>query len=483
METPTYTLEQIDDFRWRIPKVGPMNVDGLIFANDKIMEHIRHDKCLDQVVNVACLPGIVKHSIGMPDIHWGYGFPIGGVAAFDLKDGVISPGGVGYDINCGVRLLRSDLTRDQIKDKVGDLVAILFQSIPTGVGSKRSDMQFKPEELRHLAAEGAAWAVKKGYGEEDDTTYIEENGCIKGADPDLVSDRAYQRGKNQVGTLGSGNHFTEVQYVDEIYDEKAADALGLFQDCVTITIHTGSRGFGYQICTDYLSTMDAAIKKYGIDLPDRQLACAPFSSEEGQNYLAAMACGANYAFANRQLITHFVRETFERVFSIGPAKHGIRPVYDVCHNIAKVETFLVDGKERELCIHRKGATRAFPPGHPKTPEPYSEVGQPVLIPGDMGRYSYVLVGTQQAYEETFGSCCHGAGRLMSRHQAKKAAKGRNITRELEDMGIQILAKGMRTIVEEMPEAYKDVADVVDTVHGAGIGKKVARLRPMCVIKG
>lgn len=476
-------LEQLTPTKWRIPKHGDMRVEGIVYANEAIMKNIRHDQCLEQVRNVATLPGIVERSIAMPDIHWGYGFPIGGVAAFDVDEGVISPGGVGYDINCGVRLMRSDIHKDQLKGKEEELVGTLFDNIPTGVGSSRKDMKLSEAELRKVAEKGAKWAVGKGFGEPNDPDHIEGEGCLPQADPDAVGEKPYKRGRNQVGTLGSGNHFCEIAYVDKIYDEEAANALELYPDHLTAMIHTGSRGFGYQICDDYLQLMDAAIKKYGIELPDRQLACAPFASPEGQQYLSAMACGANFAFCNRQLISHWVRESFEHSLGLSPNQHGLHTVYDVCHNIAKVETFEIDGKERKLCIHRKGATRAFPPGHPQTPDVYKDVGQPVLIPGDMGRYSFVLVGTDQAYQDTWGSCCHGAGRLMSRHQATKAAKGRAILRELEDVGIYVKAKGWRTVVEEMPEAYKDVENVVNTVHEAGIGKMVARLRPICVIKG
>jgi tRNA-splicing ligase RtcB len=483
MELPPVRLEQIDPYRWRIPKAGPMHVDGIVYATEKLMESIREDQSLQQVANVATLPGIVKASIAMPDIHWGYGFPIGGVAAFDLERGVISPGGVGYDINCGVRLLRSDITRKQAEQKKKELVETLFSRVPTGVGAHRKELKLSREEMKQVAQKGAAWALTKGFGEQADIAHIEEEGCIPQADPDLVSDRAYERGRDQLGTLGSGNHFAEVGYVEEIYDESIAQALGLAPDFVTVIIHCGSRGFGHQICTDYLEVMARAAQKFGIDLPDRQLACAPLSSEEGQHYLAAMACGANFAFCNRQIITHYVRETFEEVFGIGPKEHGLRVVYDVCHNIAKIEEHVVDGKRQKVCMHRKGATRALPPGHPLTPEAYKDTGQPVLIPGDMGRYSYVLVGTEGALKETFGSCCHGAGRVMSRHEAKRRARGRSIVDELKKQGILIRADGMATIVEEMPEAYKDVSLVVEAVHAAGIGKMVARLKPLCVIKG
>lgn len=377
----------------------------------------------------------------------------------------------------------SGLERQEVRGHIRKLVETLFRNIPCGVGSKRKDLRLSKAELKKVLVKGAGWAVKQGFGLEEDPEYIEEGGCIQGADPDLISDRALERGRAQLGTLGSGNHFVEVGYVDEVYDEHAAKDLGLFLDQVTIIIHTGSRGLGHQVCDDYIKILMKSTQKYGIELPDRQLCCAPIASEEGRQYLAAMAGAANYAFANRQIIFHWVRESFERVFQMSSERLGLRLIYDVCHNIAKIETHRVDGKERKLCVHRKGATRAFPPHHPDTPLAYKDVGQPVLIPGDMGRYSYVLVGTEQAMAETFGSTCHGAGRVMSRKQAMRVSKGRAIIRELEDQGITVRSAGKTTVREEIPEAYKDVSQVVDVVSGAGISKKVARLRPMGVIKG
>lgn len=379
--------------------------------------------------------------------------------------------------------MRSGLERKEVRGHIRKLVETLFRNIPSGVGSKRKDLRLSKAELKKVLVKGVGWAVKQGFGLEEDPEYIEERGCIQGADPDLISDRALERGKAQLGTLGSGNHFVEVGYVDEVYDEHAAKDLGLFLDQVTIIVHTGSRGLGHQVCDDYIKILMKSTQKYGIELPDRQLCCAPIASEEGRQYLAAMAGAANYAFANRQIIFHWVRESFERVFQMSSERLGLRLIYDVCHNIAKIETHRVDGKERKLCVHRKGATRAFPPHHPDTPLAYKDVGQPVLIPGDMGRYSYVLVGTEQAMAETFGSTCHGAGRVMSRKQAMRVSKGRAIIRELEDQGITIRSAGKATVREEIPEAYKDVSQVVDVVSGAGISKKVARLRPMGVIKG
>ncbi len=476
-------FKKIDDYRWLIPKEGKMRTEGLIYASEKMLEEIEEDQSILQVKNVATMPGIVGRALAMPDIHWGYGFPIGGVAAFDEEEGVISPGGVGYDINCGVRLLRSNLTRKDVEGKLEDLVDALFRNVPSGVGSHRKDLKLDKTQEKKVLLKGAQWAVEQGFGKWEDLNHIEEGGCIKGADPDLVSEKALERGRAQLGTLGSGNHFVEIGYVKEIYDEKLASALGLFKDQITITIHTGSRGLGHQICDDFIRIMNKAVEKYGIELPDRQLCCAPIKSPEGRDYFAAMACAANFAFANRQMITHWVRESFEEVLKASPRALGLELVYDVCHNIAKFELHKVNGKEKRLCVHRKGATRAFPPGHPELPKDYQETGQPVLIPGDMGRYSYILVGTQRAMEETFGSTCHGAGRVLSRHQAKKTAGARSVAEELRRRGIYIRAASRSTMIEEVPEAYKDVADVVEVVHNAGLSKKVAKLIPLGVIKG
>ncbi len=477
-------MEKIGVCRWRLPQEGKMRTEGLVFATDDMMEAIRQEQALEQVRNVATLPGIMGPSIAMPDIHWGYGFPIGGVAAFDENEGgVVSPGGVGYDINCGVRLLRSALNADEIRPRLKELADGLFRNIPSGVGSRRKDLKLTLQEEKQVLQKGALWAVERGFGTENDLLHIEETGRLSGADPDIVSDRALERGQSQLGTLGSGNHFLEVQEVEEIRDEEAAQTLGLSPGQVTVTIHTGSRGLGYQICDDYIGVMRRASRKYGIELPDPQLCSAPLSSPEARQYLSAMACAANFAFANRQLITDWVRETFEQVLGRRPAENQLSVIYDVCHNIAKWETHRVGGKERRLCVHRKGATRAFPPGHPDVPDMYRHVGQPVLIPGDMGRYSYVLVGTQAAYEETFGSTCHGAGRVLSRHAAKKLARGRDIIGQLAARGILVRAAGRATVAEEISEAYKDVMEVVGVVQQAGIGKIVARLRPLAVVKG
>jgi tRNA-splicing ligase RtcB len=476
-------VKKLDDFRWLIPKTGKMRTEGLVYTDEAMLVAIKKDASLEQVANVACLPGIVGRSLAMPDIHWGYGFPIGGVAAFDIDDGIISPGGVGYDINCGVRLLRSDLEAADIKDHIPMVVNALFRNIPSGVGSRRKDLKLSGRQMDDALVTGAKWAVSHGYGSAKDLDHIEEGGCILGGDPECVSARAHERGKNQFGTLGSGNHFVEVGFVEEVYNEAIASALSLRKGQVTVIVHTGSRGLGHQVCDDYIKLLLKASSKYKIELPDKQLCCAPITSKEGRQYLAAMACAANFAFCNRQLIAYWVHETLQEVLQMGPRQLGLDLVYDVCHNIAKIETHEVNGRPRKLCVHRKGATRAFPPHSPSIPEDYKDVGQPVLIPGDMGRYSYVLVGTETAQKETFGSTCHGAGRMLSRHQAKKVAKGRAVVRELEDRGIFVRGASKGTISEEISEAYKDVTNVVDVVHNAGIGRKVARLKPMGVIKG
>ncbi|MEI6127393.1 MAG: RtcB family protein [Pseudomonadota bacterium] len=482
-EREAFQLEKIDENTWRIARQGKMNTSGVIYASAEMLPHIQGDQSLIQVANVACLPGIVGNSMAMPDIHWGYGFPIGGVAAFDIDDGIVSPGGVGYDINCGVRLFRTALTKDDIAGRLQALVDGLFAAIPSGVGSTRKDLKLSAQDHRSVLLQGASWAVEQGYGTEHDLQHSEDEGCMPGADPEVISGKAYERGSLQLGTLGSGNHFVEIACIDEIYDAGLADAFGLYAGFIAVTIHTGSRGFGYQVCDDFLKVMLKASQKYKIEIPDKQLCCAPLHSPEGRDYLAAMAGAANYAFANRQIIGHWVRATFEQVLGISPRDMHMELVYDVCHNIAKIETHLVKGERKKVCVHRKGATSALSPGHAQLPEDYKKTGQPVFIPGDMGRYSYVLAGTDKAMQETFGSTCHGAGRMMSRNQAVKAARGRSIFRELQDRGIHVRAAGRATLIEEMPEAYKDVRMVVDVVDAAGIGKKVARLRPLGVIKG
>ncbi len=480
----TGPLEKVDDYRWRIPPSYDrgMRVSGLIFADEKLLKDIKNDQSLQQVANVAHLPGIVKASMAMPDIHWGYGFCIGGVAATDVDDGVISPGGVGFDVNCGVRLVRTDLTVEEVQPKLRTLIASLFNDIPCGVGMS-GEIRVNKKDAERVMVQGSRWVIGQGYGVAADAEHTESQGCLEGADPSRVSDRAFQRGHDQLGTLGSGNHFLEVQAVDTIYDEQAANVLGLFHGQVTVMIHSGSRGFGYQICDDYLDVTGRAMAKYGITVPDRQLACAPLSSEEGRAYLGAMRCAANYAWSNRQCLMHLARQTCERVFGKSWTSLGMHLVYDVAHNIAKFEQHKIHGGERTVCVHRKGATRSFPPGHPEVPADYREIGQPVIIPGDMGRNSFVLVGTQTAMEETFGTCCHGAGRVMSRTEAARRASGRSIEQELERQGIIVMGRGRKGVAEEQPNAYKDVNDVVRVVHEAGLAKRVARLRPLGVIKG
>ncbi|MGZ3579255.1 MAG: RtcB family protein, partial [Syntrophales bacterium] len=467
-------LKKIDDCRWMIPQTGNMKVPGIIYSSERLIREMGSDESPKQVANVAHLPGIVKYSLAMPDMHWGYGFPIGGVAAFGLQDGVISPGGVGYDINCGCRLVTTRLAHEDVKDRLKDLITALYHNIPTGVGSK-SDLKLSANEERKVLIEGAKWAVERGYGTHEDLEATEDRGKIAGADPEMVSARAIERGREQLGTLGSGNHFLEIEVVEEIFDKTAATAFGLEENQICVLIHSGSRGLGYQVCDDYLARMVKHLGELEVSLPDRQLACAYLTSNRGKEYLAAMACAANYAWANRQMMMHWTRETFEQTLKKGPRDLGMRLLYDVCHNIAKIETFVVDGKEMKLCVHRKGATRAFPPGHPALPVRYGNTGQPVLIPGDMGTGSYVLAGTEKAFAETFGSTCHGAGRVMSRTQAKKASRGRSIEREMAAKGIIVMATGKGTLSEEMPEAYKDLDEVVDVVHRAGISTKVARL--------
>lgn len=477
-------LNKITDELWEIPAHGNMRVPGRIYISRKMIEdQLQNDEAIKQVINVAHLPGIQKYSLAMPDIHWGYGFPIGGVAATDLDEGVISPGGVGYDINCGVRLARTSLHSDEVLPKLEKLVDSLFKNVPTGVGASGAIKKITPKELKSILAEGSHWAIKNGFGNEEDTQFTEENGKLKDADPDAVSERAIERGLDQAGTLGSGNHFLEIDIVDEIYDQKNAATFGLFPGQIVIQIHTGSRGLGYQVCDDYLKVLLKAEEKYGFRLPDRQLACAPVKSQEGKDYLGAMQAAANFAWNNRQIIMHLAMKSFMDTFGLSQHDLNFRLVYDVCHNIAKIEEHNIDGKIKKVCVHRKGATRAFAPGSSKIPLQYRESGQPVLIPGDMGRYSFVLSGTQKSMDETFGSSCHGAGRTQSRNQALKSAKGRDLVKELRQKGIYIQAKGIKTIAEEMPEAYKDVSNVVDVMHKAGITKKVARLKPVGVIKG
>jgi len=477
-------LDRIDQCRWRVPvgAVPGMHVPGIIYASEDIIQQIQQDASITQVANTATLPGVETAAMAMPDIHFGYGFPIGGVVASRVEDGIVSPGGVGFDINCGVRLLRSEITEKELLPNLSELVNRLFRDVPTGVGS-RGKIRLSNEDFHQVMVDGSRWAVTAGYGTEDDLEATEAQGKLDGADPNLISKEAVNRGRDQLGTLGSGNHFIELQSVAEIYDEKAAKAFGLWQGQITVMIHSGSRGFGHQICTDFLAVMGRAASKYGYNLPDRQLACAPVQSDEGRRYLAAMAAAANYAWANRQCMSHWVRQAFERHFNQSFTSLGLNLLYDVAHNIVKIETHHVGGQTKLLAVHRKGATRAFAQGHPDIPSNYRQIGQPVLIPGDMGRASYVLAGTDRAMSETFGSTCHGAGRLLSRAAAIRAGRGRSVDKELASRGIIVRAAGRETLLEEMPEAYKDVSQVVEIVHNAGISRKVARLRPLGVIKG
>jgi tRNA-splicing ligase RtcB len=475
-------LERIDENRLLLPQTGGMRVPGIIYANKKIHQLLQGDESTRQVANVAHLPGIVNYSLAMPDVHWGYGFPIGGVAAFDLEDGIVSPGGVGYDINCGCRLLATNLTLADIGDRLGNLTTALYQQIPSGVGSTGT-VKLSGKDQKKVLEDGAHWAIKAGFGTITDLETTEDGGAMEGADPEQVSARALERGKQQLGTLGSGNHFLEIEVVEEIFDETAARIFGLTKGQINIMIHSGSRGLGYQICDDYLALMVKHSQKTGIELPDRQLACSYIDSPRGRNYLAAMACGANYAWANRQVLMHQTQQVLEESLHLSPRELGLRLVYDVCHNIAKIETFNIQGKMKKLCVHRKGATRAFPAGHDDIPVQYKSVGQPVLIPGDMGTGSYILVGQEKAMQETFGSACHGAGRVMSRTQATKVSQGRSIARELADQGVLVMASSKGTLREEIPEAYKNLNDVVQVMHEAGIATKVAKLKSIACIKG
>jgi tRNA-splicing ligase RtcB (3'-phosphate/5'-hydroxy nucleic acid ligase) len=478
-------LERLDPYCVRIPKSykSGMNVPGLIFANDKLLEQVKKDQAPDQVANVAFLPGIVGASIAMPDIHWGYGFCIGGVAATDpAEGGVICPGGIGYDINCGVRLVRTNLTCRGVKNHIRELITALFNTVPAGVG-RGGDYKFNAKEMQHLLAEGASYVIGRGLGVPHDLAHMEANGRIDSAEPDNVSDHAVKRGSEQCGTLGSGNHFMEVQIVDHVFDAEVGAAFGLEKDQVCVLIHSGSRGLGYQVCDDALAEFRNTHVKYGIELPDRQLACAPAESAEGRKYIGAMRAAANFGFCNRQLLMQQARDVFEKVFGSSWQDLGMELLYDVAHNIAKLEEHTVDGRKKKLWVHRKGATRAFPAGHPELPTTYKKYGQPVIIPGDMGRASWVLVGMPGSMERTFGSTCHGAGRAMSRTAAVAAAGGRKIEKELEARGVIAMAQSRRGLAEEQPSAYKNVDDVVEVVDGAGLSRRVARMRPIGVIKG
>jgi len=477
-----HRLEKIDDYRWLIPKTGTMRVPGMVYSSRRLIKSVAADESIRQVAHVACLPGIVSYSLGMPDIHWGYGFPIGGVAAFDADEGIVSPGGVGYDINCGCRVITTRLDYEHIRKDLPRLVADLFAAVPCGVGS-RGMVKLSAAEEKKVLSRGARWAVAQGFGVTEDLDTTEEGGCLDGADPGVVSDRALTRGRDQLGTLGSGNHFCEIEVVDTIFDETTARAFDLTPGRVVVMLHTGSRGFGHQVCDDYLERMIRQRSSLDFDVPDVQLACTYLKSALGQEYLSAMACAANFAWANRQILMDIIRHSFEKTLHLSPRELGMRHLYDVCHNIAKGETLPVNGIPRHLMVHRKGATRAYPPGHEAVPECYRSVGQPVLIPGDMGTGSYILAGTDTAYQETFGSSCHGAGRVMSRNRARKASAGRSVGRDMADRGIIVMARGRKTLAEEIPEAYKSLEDVVDAVHGAGIATKVARLRAVACVKG
>jgi tRNA-splicing ligase RtcB len=478
-------LVRISDYVWEIPKSfrPDMRVPARIYASEKLLEDVFRDKSLEQLVNTAAMPGVVKRVLVMPDAHEGYGPPIGGVVATRWPDGVISPGAVGYDINCGVRLMGSRLLADEVKGAVDDLISALFRDIPSGVGKGGAIRELGPRDLDQVLVKGAAWAVKEGLGRTEDLERLEESGAMEGADPTAVSSRAKQRGAPQLGTLGSGNHFIEIQEVTEIYDEKVAGAFGLFRGQLALSIHSGSRGLGHQVCDDYVNSLQAAVRKYEIVLPDRQLVCAPLDSPEGKRYFGAMASAANYAWANRQVMAHLARRSFEHVLAGKVKSFDLYTVYDVAHNIAKIEEHVIDTVKTKLCVHRKGATRAFGPGHLAVQPFYRAVGQPVLVPGDMGTASYVLVGTGDAMEESFGTSCHGAGRLMSRAAAKRQIRGGTLRQELEAQGIHVRAGSMEGLAEEAPDAYKDIDAVVEAVEGARLARKVARLRPLAVMKG
>lgn len=460
-----------------------MHVPARIYASEELLGLILRDRSLEQLVNTAAMPGVVKRVLVMPDAHQGYGPPIGGVVPTRYPGGVISPGAVGYDINCGVRLMASGIVANDVEEDIDDLISTLFHSIPSGVGKGGGARRVSVGEMDQVLVEGAAWAVKAGYGQPEDLERLEEGGTMEGADPSAVSAKAKKRGGSQLGTLGSGNHFVEIQELEKIYDKEVASAFGLFEGQLTVEVHSGSRGLGHQVCSDYVKSLQGAVRKYGIELPDRQLVCAPLDSPEGRRYFGAMASAANYAWANRQCMAQLARRSFEEVLAGKARDFDLRTVYDVAHNIARIEEHVVDGERTRLCVHRKGATRAFGPGHPAVMAAYRSVGQPVLVPGDMGTASYVLAGTVQAMEETFGTCCHGAGRKMSRRAAKRKVHGGTLRRELEEQGIRVRAGSMPGLAEEAPDAYKDIEAVIRVVDGAGLAHKVARLRPLAVMKG
>ncbi len=479
-----YDFKQVEKFVYEIPASyrEDMRVPARFYADAELLEGVKNDRSLEQLVNTATLPGAVKYALAMPDIHQGYGFPIGGVVATQLPDGVISPGGVGYDINCGVRLMATHLQQEEIKPYLDVLASSIHVNCPSGVG-RGGHIKLKSGELDRVIELGSTWAMKRGFATEADLEFTEENGRLEGADAGRVSPRAKNRGKGQVGTLGAGNHFIEIDVVDRVLDESAARGLGLFENQVAVQIHCGSRGLGHQVCSDYVKRFQKSIHQYGFNLPDRELVCAPLSSPEGQDYLAAMKGAANYAFANRQVLASLIRRSFEQTLAGQVTNHSLYQIYDIAHNMAKVETHIVDGRPLKLCVHRKGATRAFGPGSRELPAAYRDIGQPVLVPGSMGTASWVLVGTQNSMKQTFGSSCHGAGRRMSRKKAKKSVHGPKLRDQLESRGIHVRAGSMSGLAEEAPAAYKDVNRVVGVVHGAGIARMVARLRPIAVIKG
>ncbi len=476
-------LKKINDYIWEISPFGDMKVPGKVYASLKLLDKIREDESLKQVTNVATLPGIIGYSLAMPDIHAGYGFSIGGVAAMDVDEGIVSPGGVGYDINCGVRLAKTNLKYDEIKDKIEKIVAKMFATIPSGVGSHGAIPKLSKENLRDVLIKGSKWAVEKGYGKEEDIQLTEEKGAFEGADPEAVSKRAYERGQDQLGTVGSGNHFVELSVVEEIYLPEVAKEFGIFLGQVVVFIHSGSRGLGYQVCDDYLRILGGATSKYGIKLPDRQLACVPIKSPEGKQYISAMKAAANFAWVNRQILMALTEKAIMEALSISPKILGFELIYDLAHNIAKFEEHQFQGKKVKVLVHRKGATRAFGPGRQEVPVKYRKIGQPVLLPGDMGRASYLLVGTEKAMEETFGSSAHGAGRIKSRSQAIREGSSRNIAFELKEKNIIVMAEGKKTLLEEMPEAYKDVNEIAQVTEKAGISLRVCRMKPIGVIKG
>lgn len=477
-------IRRRDEYVWEIPvgTIPGMHVPGRVYVDERMMASLRSDGSLRQVANAATLPGATMASLAMPDIHFGYGLPIGGVLASRTRDGVVSPGGVGFDINCGVRLVSTPLMEKDVSHRMEKIVDKLFANIPAGVGSS-GKIHLTKKNLQGVLQDGARWAVRTGYGFERDTVFCESSGAMIGAAPDCISERAYERGADQLGTLGSGNHFIEVQKIVQVEAPDAADVLGLQTGQIVVMIHSGSRGLGHQVCTDSLKTMNRALSRYGLSVPDRQLACAPVSSPEGRDYLGSMKAAANFAWANRQCMTHWVREVFHAMFSDAVPMESMRLIYDVAHNIVKVENHVVDGHPLELAVHRKGATRAFGPGHRELPSAYQTIGQPVIIPGDMGTESYILLGTDTAMKTTFGSACHGAGRRLSRKAAVREARNRSVVKELRTRGIIVRAAGRRTIAEEMPDAYKNISDVVRVVVGSGIAKCVARMQPLGVIKG